>query len=131
MKIDLENLTVTGEVEQVKDNSDVSPKIVLDVEAEPSKESYDASQVKEFVINEGWETVKEYVKNILDMPSLTYNTWVKPLEIEKVQYNTIYLKGFMEGSEKYIEEKFFLSIRAAIMELFQKDYHIAFAENVI
>ena len=125
LKIDLENLTVTGEVEQVKNNPEIKVELADDVMKTPD----DSSRVKDFVCKEGWETVKEYVKHKLDIPNLTYNIWIRPLEVEKVQYNTIYLKKYMEGSEMYIKEKYYLPIRSAIMELFQKDYHIAFANE--
>ena len=125
LKIDLENLTVTGEVEQVKNNPEIKVELSNDVMKTPD----DSSIVKDFACKEGWETVKEYVKHKMDMPNLTYNVWIEPLEVEKVQYNTIYLKNHMEGSEMYIKEKYFLPIRSAIMELFQKDYHIAFANE--
>ena len=125
LKIDLENLTVTGEVEQVKNNPEIKVELSNDVMKTPD----DSSIVKDFACKEGWETVKEYVKHKLDIPNLTYNIWIRPLEVEKVQYNTIYLKKYMEGSEMYIKEKYFLPIRSAIMELFQKDYHISFANE--
>lgn len=125
LKIDLENLTVTGEVEQVKNNPEIKVELADDVMKTPD----DSSRVKDFFCKEDWETVKEYVKHKLDIPNLTYNIWIRPLEVEKVQYNTIYLKKYMEGSEMYIKEKYFLPIRSAIMELFQKDYHIAFANE--
>ena len=106
LKIDLENLIVTGEVEQVKNNPEIKAELADEVMKTPD----DSSRVKDFVCKEGWETVKEYVKHKLDIPNLTYNIWIRPLEVEKVQYNTIYLKKYMEGSEMYIKEKYFLQI---------------------
>ena len=121
LKIDLDAMKVVGDVIPIEQaTTDMKP-LFAKIEA--------GNHVEMAQLIEDWEKIKEYLKTDLDMSNISYETWIKPLEISVIHNGFIYLKKKMGGAEEYIERKFFTYLRGAIMDLYGANYRFKFDEN--
>lgn len=75
-----------------------------------------------------WNEIKEYIKNEYELSDISFNTWIKPLEIQSVDDNTvvIIIPFDQSQSKKYISSKYYLPIKVSITEFTGKEYEIEF-----
>ena len=57
------------------------------------------------LIYEKWDEILEYMRADLDMTSLSFETWIKPLKIHNVENNTLRILVEMDGAVEYLEKK--------------------------
>ena len=121
LTIDLDSLEVVGKIVPVQHSG--SETIVCDIK--PNKNPH--LLLTDLLVS--WDMIKAYVKKDLDMTNLTYKTWIEPLEISRIENKVIYLKKVIDGAEEYIEKRYFLYLRGAIMTLYGENYLIKFEDN--
>ena len=75
-----------------------------------------------------WEEIKEFVRLEHDLTDVSYNTWIKPLNVYDLEDNllTISVPVTQSQSKNYIEKKYSLPIKVAVAEIIGKDYEIKF-----
>ncbi|MBO4902414.1 MAG: chromosomal replication initiator protein DnaA [Lachnospiraceae bacterium] len=75
-----------------------------------------------------WEEIKLIVYKEHKLTEMSYNTWLKPLQIFSVKKNLVVILIPSDQAQflKYIKEKFELPIKVAIAETFGKEYDIEF-----
>ena len=78
-------------------------------------------------IVEKWELILQTVKEEHELTDISFNTWVKPLEVFSVEGDKLYI---LVPSEQlglnYITKKYYLPIKVAIAEILGKEYEIEF-----
>ena len=71
-------------------------------------------------IRENWQTIKENIRDEYELSSVSYSTWIEPLQIYDVRDNTAYIV-FPDSKEdfalKYISKKYKLIFQAMIEEV--------------
>jgi len=79
-------------------------------------------------IVERWDEIKELVRVEFNLTPVSYDTWIKPLEICKVEDRKIYVIIPLDKSmtKDYITNKFTISFTTVIAELTGVDYEIFF-----
>lgn len=112
LRIDLETGRVIGDIQSIDDLKKKMP--------------INEDDCIEDKIIASWDEIKEWVKENLGLTSLSYNLWIKPMEISKIEDKTIYLKHSIDGAEEFIERRYFLLIQGAILKLFQESYRLVF-----
>lgn len=78
------------------------------------------------LIYEKWEEILEYMRNDLDMTSVSFDTWIKPLKIYNTQGNILRVLVHMDGAEEYLEKKYKVYLQAAVIDVIQEKYDIEF-----
>ena len=75
-----------------------------------------------------WDEIKETVRKEHGLSEILYNTWVKPLQVYKVEKDTIIILIPSDQAHflNYINERYYLPIKVAIAETFNKEYEIEF-----
>ena len=74
-----------------------------------------------------WDEILLKVKNDHDLPDISFNTWLKPLKIHRVEDDTIYLiVNTADMGISYISKKFDLPLKVAIAEVTGKVYEIKY-----
>ena len=80
----------------------------------------------ENVIN-NWEKILTTVKNEHEISDISFETWMRPLKIYAVEENLIYiLTPFEQMALSYIQKKYYLPLKVAIVEILGKEYDIRF-----
>ena len=78
-------------------------------------------------ILEKWEEILQYVKKEHELSDISFDTWLKPLEVYSVEENLIYI---LVPSEQigisYLNKKYYLALRVAIAEILGIEYDIKF-----
>ena len=79
-------------------------------------------------IKENWMEIKEIVKREYNLSSISYDTWIEPLQIHKVENNvvTIIIPSDKGHALSYITTKFKSFFQVTISEMFNETYDIAF-----
>ena len=78
-------------------------------------------------INQKWDEILKTVKKEHEISDISFDTWMKPLEIYAVEENTIYiLAPFEQMALSYIQKKYYLPLKVAIGEIIGKEYEIQF-----
>lgn len=78
------------------------------------------------IIQEKWEEILNMVKIEHDVSDVSFNTWLKPLEVHKVEGNVVTIivaNGNMGLS--YINKKYLIPLKVAIAETTGKEYDLA------
>ena len=63
------------------------------------------------------------------MNKMAFATWIKPLEIDKIEGNTVYLKHPDDKLKEYIERKYFTNLMGAAIDILDKAYSFEFAKE--
>ena len=78
-------------------------------------------------IIEKWPEILQTVKEEHELTDVSFNTWLKPLEVFSVQDDTLYiLVPDEQMGLNYITKKYRLPIKVAVAEIIGKDYEIEF-----
>lgn len=77
---------------------------------------------------EKWDDIKQTVCKEHGLTDMSYNTWLKPLQIFSVKKDLIVILIPSDQAQflKYIKDKFYLPIKVSIAETFHKEYEIDF-----
>ncbi len=78
-----------------------------------------------------WSTIKETIQKEYSLSSISYNTWILPLELDNVVGNTVYIKipSDKQQALNYIQTKFKLFFQVTISEMLDEEYQIEFLLN--
>lgn len=78
-------------------------------------------------IIEKWEQILQTVKKEHELTDISFNTWLKPLDVFAVKDNTLYiLVPDEQMGLNYITKKYTLPIKVAVAEITGRDYEIEF-----
>ncbi len=78
------------------------------------------------LIHEKWNEILEYMRADLDMTSLSFETWIKPLKIHSIEEKILRILVEMDGAVEYLEKKYKIALQAAIIEIVNQKYEIEF-----
>ena len=80
------------------------------------------------IIKENWLEIKETVRREYNLSSISYNTWIEPLEIHQVENDvvSILIPSDKAHALNYISTKYKSYFQVTISELFNHTYDVAF-----
>ena len=80
----------------------------------------------EKIINK-WDEILNTVKKEHEISDISFDTWMRPLEVYAVEENTLYiLAPFEQMALSYIQKKYYLPLKVAIGEVTGIEYDIQF-----
>ena len=78
-------------------------------------------------IRDKWPEILNYLKNEYDISDVSFNTWLRPLEVAAVEKNTIIIMVPEESiGLQYIRKKYYLPLKVSVAEITGGDYEIEF-----
>lgn len=79
------------------------------------------------LVVEKWEEILNFFKNEYDIANVSFNSWIKPLQIHSVEKNMVTLL-FKENDAmiEYIRKKFYLPLMVSIQEITGEDLDVEF-----
>lgn len=79
------------------------------------------------VIFQKWEEILWTVKEEHDISDVSFETWIRPLEIYGIENNTLYILVPSDSMTMgYISKRYYLPLKVAIAEIIGIDYEIKF-----
>ena len=79
------------------------------------------------LILDKWDEILQTVKTEHDITDISFDTWIKPLEVYGVEGNTLYiLVPSVQMTLNYISKKYYLPLKVAITEITGIEYEIKF-----
>ena len=76
---------------------------------------------------EKWDQILNTVKKEHEISDISFDTWMRPLEVYAVEGNTLYiLAPFEQMALSYIQKKYYLPLKVAIGEIIGEEYDIQF-----
>jgi len=76
---------------------------------------------------EKWNQILNTVKKEHEISDISFDTWMRPLEVYAVEGNTLYiLAPFEQMALSYIQKKYYLPLKVAIGEILGEEYDIQF-----
>ena len=79
------------------------------------------------ILIEQWETILQTVKKEHEISDVSFDTWMRPLEIYAVDGNKLYiLVPLQQMALGYISKKYYLPLKVAIAEITGTEYDIQF-----
>ena len=78
------------------------------------------------LIYEKWDEILEYMRTDLEMTTLSFTTWIKPLKIHSLDQNILRVLVEMDGAVEYLEKKYKVALQAAIIDVADQSYEIEF-----
>lgn len=82
-------------------------------------------------IKDRWEEIKENIKKEYDLTSISFSSWVEPLQLYKVENDTVMILIPPEQAhlKKYIHNKYYICFKTTISELMEYDYDVIFISD--
>ena len=78
-------------------------------------------------IIEKWDQILNTVKKEHEISDISFDTWMRPLEVYAIEENTLYiLAPFEQMALTYIQKKYYLPLKVAIGEIIGEEYDIQF-----
>lgn len=79
-------------------------------------------------IIDNWDEIKELVKQEYELTNISFNTWIAPLKVYKVENHTvtILIPSEQAQSLNYISKKYMQYFKVTISEYVNDDYDVAF-----
>ena len=83
------------------------------------------------LLQELWSTIKETIQKEYGLSSISYKTWIMPLELADVIDHTVYIKIPSDNQQalNYIQNKFKNFFQVTIYEMVDEEYEIEFILN--
>ena len=78
------------------------------------------------LIYEKWDEILEYMRTDLEMTTLSFNTWIKPLKIHSLENNLLRILVEMDGAVEYLEKKYKVYLQGAIIDVIDQNFEIEF-----
>jgi len=80
------------------------------------------------IIKEQWHEIKENIRKEFNITSISYSTWIEPLQFHKVEGNnvTIIIPSDKAHALNYISDKYKNFFHVIISEMFDGDYSVTF-----
>lgn len=80
---------------------------------------------------EKWDSILEAVKTEHELSNISFRTWLKPLKVEHIEDNVIYILVGMEQEQAmdYIKNKYLLPLKVTIAEQTGHEYNIEFINS--
>ncbi len=80
------------------------------------------------MIKNNWETIKNTIQKEYDLSKISFNTWVAPLKLHKVENNmvTIIIPSDQGHALNYISAKYKSFFQVTISEMMDEEYDISF-----
>ena len=79
------------------------------------------------LILEKWDEILRTVKTEHDISDISFDTWIRPLEVYGIENNTLYILVPSEQMTlSYISKKYYLPLKVAIAEITGNEYEIKF-----
>ena len=76
---------------------------------------------------EKWDQILNTVKKEHEISDISFDTWMRPLEVYAIEENTLYiLAPFEQMALSYIQKKYYLPLKVAIGEVIGEEYDIQF-----
>ena len=75
-------------------------------------------------ISEKWPDVMNYMKNMFNISELAYDTWFRPIKIDGVDNDKIYIEVQDKVCKSYIEKKYIHLIETSIFEVTGESYEV-------
>ena len=73
-----------------------------------------------------WDEILEYMRTDLEMTTLSFNTWIKPLKIHSLEDGVLRILVEMDGAVEYLEKKYKVYLQGAIIDVVDQKYEIEF-----
>ena len=74
-----------------------------------------------------WDEILNTVKKEHEISDISFDTWMRPLEVYAIEDNTLYiLAPFEQMALSYIQKKYYLPLKVAIGEVIGEEYDIQF-----
>lgn len=123
------HLTIYSEfdLETLMDAEELVGTLQLEPKELPFLEEEIEQEQKELL--KAWRDIKEYVRIEFNMNKKAFATWIKPLEIDKIIGNTVYLKHPDDKLKEYIERKYFTNLMGAAIDILDKAYSFEFTKE--
>ena len=84
-------------------------------------------RIKMDKILEKWDEILSTVKHEHDISDISFDTWIRPLEVYGVEGSTLYILVPSEQMTlSYISKKYYLPLKVAIAEIIGTEYEIQF-----
>ena len=84
-------------------------------------------RIKMDKILEKWDEILSTVKHEHDISDISFDTWIRPLEVYGVEGSTLYILVPSEQMTlSYISKKYYLPLKVTIAELTGTEYEIKF-----
>ena len=78
-------------------------------------------------IIEKWDQILNTVKKEHEISDISFDTWMRPLEVYAIEENILYiLAPFEQMALTYIQKKYYLPLKVAIGEITGEEYDIKF-----
>lgn len=79
-------------------------------------------------IENKWEDIKAIIKKEYELTDISYNTWIKPLQLHNVENDqiTIMIPSDQAHAITYINNKYKNFFQVSISEMFNKEYQVSF-----
>lgn len=77
-------------------------------------------------VKEKWEEIIEKLKVEYFLSNISFNTWIRPLEVYDIIGDTLYLSTNLKASIEHIQNKYLLPLKVCIAEVTGEEYEIKF-----
>ena len=77
-----------------------------------------------------WPQIIEHLKIEHELSNTSYEAWIKPLKVNRVVDDTIYVT-VSATSKDYVEKKFFLPLKVCIADILEKEYELVFTTEEV
>lgn len=79
-----------------------------------------------FTVKEKWEEIIQKLKVEYFLSNISFDTWIRPLEVYDIVDDTLYLSVNLKASIEHIQNKYLLPLKVCIAEVTGVEYDIKF-----
>ena len=79
-----------------------------------------------FTVQEKWEEIIQKLKVEYFLSNISFDTWIRPLEVYDIVGDTLYLSVNLKASIEHIQNKYLLPLKVCIAEVTGIEYDIKF-----
>lgn len=84
--------------------------------------------MKDIVIR-NWKKIIKKLQVDNQIPEVSYKTWIKPLEVIKVEDGTVYIGSHLDAHREFVEKRYLQSLKDCILAVTGQKYEVKLVTN--
>lgn len=81
------------------------------------------------IVIKNWKKIIKKLRVDNQIPEVSYKTWIKPLEVIKVEDGIVYIGVSLDAHREFVEERYLQSLKDCLLAVTGQKYEVKLVTN--
>ena len=80
---------------------------------------------------QNWQEIIKKLQANNQIPEVSYKTWIKPLEVIKVEDDVVYISVPLEAHREFVEKRYLQPLKVCVAEVTGQEYDVNLITDIV